>query len=107
MILNSSAPLDIAPTLRPPVLPRGVDSELLSELSELSSLELVVLSLLEDSEESQDFFPAAFLACHFAFFLGFLSRRFCFYLSALASSFGYCLPDLSILGTISQTPRPH
>ena len=32
------------------------------ELSQLSSLELVPLSLLEESDESQVFFPAAFWA---------------------------------------------
>ena len=101
MILNSSAPLNTPPTLRRAVLLRGVDSALLLELSELSSLELISLSLLEDSDESRDFFPAAFRACRLACFLAFFSRGFCFSLSARASSLRYCLPHLSILMMIS------
>ena len=87
--------------------PSGDGSELVLELSELCSLELVSRSLLEESYESRVFFPADFGAFRFAFFRAFFSRRFCFSLSARASSFRYCLPDLSILMMISQTPRAH
>ena len=107
MILNFGAPFDTAPSLCPPILLLGVDSELLPELLALLSLELVILSLLEDSDEARDFFLHAFLARRFAFFLRFFSRRYCFSLSALASSFKYCLPDLSILRMISQILRTH
>ena len=77
-MLNSGTPLDTAPTLRPPVLLRGVDLELVLGLSELSSLEFVSLSLLQDSDESRVFLPAAFRACRFAFFRAFFSVAFVF-----------------------------